>query len=137
MAILIKIRDSEILSNTESRYAPFLLLRLVAWATHPSTISKNPEIRSITLPAKEDTYQLSPKEDADDIYIRPLAAAKIRLRAVQKFGLNPLDAKREPILSSPLNAGHLKGCGLLTPLSIYRILKSQYLVLNILSVFNS
>jgi hypothetical protein len=52
------------------------------------------------LPAKEDTYQLSPKEDADDIYIRPLAAAKIRLRAVQKFGLNPLDAKREPILSS-------------------------------------
>jgi hypothetical protein len=52
------------------------------------------------LPAKEDTYQLSPKEDTDDIYIRPLAAAKIRLRAVQKFGLNPLDAKRAPILSS-------------------------------------
>jgi hypothetical protein len=52
------------------------------------------------LPAMEDRYQLLPRNIAD-MYVRPLEAARIRLRAVQTPGLIPVDAKRQPILSNP------------------------------------
>ena len=51
------------------------------------------------LPAKENWYQPLPMESNADMYTKPLAVAKIRLRAVQKLGLSPLAAKNEPILS--------------------------------------
>jgi hypothetical protein len=48
----------------------------------------------------EDRYQLLPRNIAD-MYVKPLEAARIRLRAVQKPGLIPVDAKRQPIRFNP------------------------------------
>ena len=53
IAIPTNIMDSDILSNEESRNAPFFEDCFVALATLPSTISKKPEIKRIILPITE------------------------------------------------------------------------------------
>src|SRR5713226_8737468 len=90
----MKIADSAILSNEESKKAPLLEVRFVVLATLPSTISKKPETKSSTPPIATEIYQSRPIEAK--AYTIPAVKDTVRDRIVQKSAESPDVAKNAP-----------------------------------------
>ena len=98
MAIPINIITSEILSNVESRNAPFLDVFLVIFATLPSITSKNPEINKMILPTNAALKKISFCMEFNPYAIDDVIAS-MKPIIVRVFGDNPDDAKIDAIFS--------------------------------------
>lgn len=94
----MKIKASETLSKFESRNAPLAVVFFITRATHPSTISKNPEINSMMLAI---TCQGNSQPSWFKKFVRPKKMldriANANPITLQKVGDKPSEPKLFPI----------------------------------------